>query len=181
MSLKIYLAGPDVFRADAKQLGEAKAAICAEYGFEGLFPLDANVDLTGLTPFESGLAIYRADIDLMNRCDLIVANMTPFRGPGLDGGTAFEMGYMRAQGKPVWGYTLDARDYGDRVAQPEPGWDAEQQHVEAFGMADNLMLVGAIAECGGQLLREAGDPADAQDHLKAFRKVIAHLAASHQQ
>lgn len=178
MSLKIYLAGPDVFRADAKELGEAKAKICAEYGFEGLFPLDANVDLSNLTPFESGLAIYGADIELMDLCDLIVANMTPFRGPGLDGGTAFEMGYMRAQGKPVWGYTLDARDYGERVEQPEPGWDVQKQHVEAFGMADNLMLVGSIAESGGELLREAGDPAEPQHHLSAFRKVIEKLAAS---
>jgi nucleoside 2-deoxyribosyltransferase len=174
---RIYLAGPDVFRRDALELGKAKAAICAEHGFEGLFPLDSNVDLTGLSPFESGLAIYRADIELMNRCDLIIANMTPFRGPGLDGGTAFEMGYMRAQGKPVWGYTLDPRDYGARVEQPVSGWDADDQHVEAFGMADNLMLVGAITQSGGELLREAGNPRSADDHLRAFGKLVARLAA----
>ncbi|GGB92300.1 hypothetical protein GCM10011352_17950 [Marinobacterium zhoushanense] len=177
MSLKIYLAGPDVFRRDAKELGQAKAAICAEYGFDGLFPLDSNVDLTGLSPYQSGLAIYRADIDLMNRCDLIVANMTPFRGPGLDGGTAFEMGYMRAQGKPVWGYTLDSRDYGERVEQVEPGWDGEQQHVEAFGMADNLMLIGSIAESGGELLRQNGDPRAMEDHLRVFRALIERIAS----
>jgi nucleoside 2-deoxyribosyltransferase len=176
MSLKIYLAGPDVFRRDAKQLGQAKAAICAEYGFVGLFPLDSNVDLTGLSPYQSGLAIYQADIDLMNRCDLIIANMTPFRGPGLDGGTAFEMGYMRAQGKAVWGYTLDERDYGDRVEKDAEGWDIEDQHVEVFGMADNLMMVGAIDASGGQLLRVPGDSANAEDHLRAFRKVVEALA-----
>ena len=176
MALKIYLAGPDVFRRDALELGQAKAAICAEYGFEGLFPLDSHVDLSGLSPVDSGLAIYGADIELMNRCDLIVANMTPFRGPGLDGGTAFEMGYMRAQGKPVWGYTLDARDYGDRVEAATPGWDREDQQIEAFGMADNLMLVGAIETSGGQLLRQQGDPRRKADHLQLFRRVIERLA-----
>lgn len=178
MALKIYLAGPDVFRRDARELGQDKADICAEYGFEGLFPLDSKVDLSGLSPFDSGLAIYRADIELMNRCDLIVANMTPFRGPGLDGGTAFEMGYMRAQGKPVWGYTLDARDYADRVEAAEPGRDREDQQIEAFGMADNLMLVGAIEESGGQLLRQSGDPRRREDHLALFRQVIERLAHS---
>lgn len=176
MTRKIYLAGPDVFRQDAKELGQAKADICEEYGFEGLFPLDSNVDLSGLSPFQSGLAIYGADIDLMNRCDLIVANMTPFRGPGLDGGTAFEMGYMRAQGKPIWGYTLDAREYGARVVQKSPGRDSEGQHVEAFGMADNLMLVGAIEESGGELLIEAGDPRSMDDHLRVFKKLIQRLS-----
>lgn len=178
MALKIYLAGPDVFRRDARELGLAKARICAEYGFEGFFPLDSSVDLSGLSPFDSGLAIYRADIELMNRCDLIVANMTPFRGPGLDGGTAFEMGYMRAQGKPVWGYSLDARDYSDRVEATEPGWDREDQQIEAFGMADNLMLVGAIEESGGQLLRQTGDPRRREDHLALFRQLIERLAHS---
>ncbi|KEA61825.1 Nucleoside 2-deoxyribosyltransferase [Marinobacterium lacunae] len=177
MMRKIYLAGPDVFRRDAKALGQAKADICAEFGFEGLFPLDSNVDLTGLSPFQSGVAIYNADIDLMNRCDLIVANMTPFRGPGIDGGTAFEMGYMRAQGKPVWGYTLDTRDYGDRVEHAEPGWDHDDQHIEAFGMSDNLMMVGAIAESGGSLLRVEGDPKRMEDHLRAFRAVIEALSS----
>lgn len=172
----IYLAGPDVFRRDARELGTAKAAVCKEYGFTGLFPLDSSVDLSGLTPYQSGLTIYRADIDLMNRCDLIVANMTPFRGPGLDGGTAFEMGYMRAQGKPVWGYSLDPRPYGERVEQPEPGWDDQQQAVEAFDMADNLMLVGATEDSGGELLTEAGDPRSAEDHLRVFRRLIARLS-----
>ncbi|MBV1788111.1 nucleoside 2-deoxyribosyltransferase [Marinobacterium sp. D7] len=177
MSLKIYLAGPDVFRRDARELGQAKAAICAEYGYEGLFPLDAKVDLSGLSPFQSGMAIYSADIELMNRCDLILANMTPFRGPGLDGGTAFEIGYMRAQGKPVWGYTLDIRDYGDRVDQIMPGWDSEDQQVEAFAMADNLMLVGAIEASGGELLRQSGDPRAMADHLRAFRALIERIAS----
>ena len=38
---KLYLAGPDVFRADAVAHGEALKALCARYGFEGLYPLAA--------------------------------------------------------------------------------------------------------------------------------------------
>lgn len=36
----IYLAGPDVFRPDAEAHGEMLKALCAEFGFLGLYPLD---------------------------------------------------------------------------------------------------------------------------------------------
>ncbi|PKG14950.1 nucleoside 2-deoxyribosyltransferase, partial [Pseudomonas aeruginosa] len=36
----IYLAGPDVFRPDAEAHGETLKALCAEFGFVGLYPLD---------------------------------------------------------------------------------------------------------------------------------------------
>ena len=42
MALKIYLAGPDVFLADARRVGRRKQELCREYGFEGLFPLDKD-------------------------------------------------------------------------------------------------------------------------------------------
>ena len=33
----LYLAGPDVFHPDAAGLGRAKQALCAAYGFRGLY------------------------------------------------------------------------------------------------------------------------------------------------
>ena len=44
------------------------------------------------------------------------ANLTPFRGPGADPGTVYELGYMAGRGKPCFGYTNDASLYVDRVA-----------------------------------------------------------------
>ena len=112
---RIYLAGPDVFVADPLALAGRKKALCAAYGFEGVFPLDKTLDLSGLSPRDMGLAISRGNERLMDSCDLVIAQMTPFRGPGMDGGTAFEMGYMRAQGKPVLGYSNVAAAYAERV------------------------------------------------------------------
>ena len=43
MNRKIYLAGPEVFHANATALGWQKQALCREYGFEGLFPLDSEI------------------------------------------------------------------------------------------------------------------------------------------
>ena len=60
---KIYLAGPDVFRPDAPAWGLSLKALCREFGFDGLFPLDnaAPEDLSG-----AALAtwIYQANPDL---------------------------------------------------------------------------------------------------------------------
>jgi nucleoside 2-deoxyribosyltransferase len=36
--IRIYLAGPEVFLKNAKEVGEQKKALCRKYGFEGMFP-----------------------------------------------------------------------------------------------------------------------------------------------
>ena len=121
--MKIYLAGPDVFLPDPLKIAEAKKKICTKYGFIGIFPLDNVLDLSNLSPFESGVRIYQNNTKLMDNCDLIVANMTPFRGPSMDVGTAFELGYMAAQGKPIFAYTNDDRLYSDRLTKTTPDLD----------------------------------------------------------
>ena len=42
---KVYLAGPEVFLRNAVETGVAKVEICARYGLEGKYPLDAQLDL----------------------------------------------------------------------------------------------------------------------------------------
>ena len=51
----------------------------------------------------------------MRSCDLLIANCTPFRGVSMDVGTAFEIGFMRALGRPVFGYSNTPADYAARV------------------------------------------------------------------
>ena len=36
---------------------------------------------------------------MMDAADAIIANLTPFRGPGADAGTVYELGYMAGRGK----------------------------------------------------------------------------------
>jgi nucleoside 2-deoxyribosyltransferase len=185
---RVYLAGPDVFLAEAPVLAERKKALCAAYGLEGVFPLDKTLDLAGLSPRDRGLAIARANERLMDGCDLAIAQMTPFRGPGMDGGTAYEMGYMRAQGKPVLGYSNVAATYAERVrlfhadrlrprhGQPETFEDPDGLEVEAFGMLENLMMHGAIVASGGEM--ETGDAAEDRRYtaLDAFERCLAQAA-----
>ena len=58
---------------------------------------------------EQGLAISRAMERVMQGCDAMIVNLTPFRGPSADVGSAYEMGFMRALGRPIFAYTNDAR------------------------------------------------------------------------
>ncbi len=104
--MRVYLSGPDVFFPNAMEIGQAKKEICARFGWEGVYPLDADFSslLEMKAPADMGYASFRLMVELMDSCDLVIANMTPFRGPSMDVGTAVEIGYMHGRGKPVFGY-----------------------------------------------------------------------------
>lgn len=156
---RIYLAGPEVFLPDALKVGAGKVALCARYGFEGVFPLDASLDLAGLAKPEQARAIFAANEALMRTCDALIANLTPFRGVSMDSGTAFEVGFMRALGRPVLGYTCVMADYRARAedyrtrALQHPEADAPDVEIEDFGCAENLMIEAAVLACGGSVVR----------------------------
>lgn len=142
---RIYLAGFDVFRADARAYGQALKEACAQAGFEGLYPLD-NDTPAGLDGAALAAWIYGANIALIEASDLVMANGNPFRGHEPDSGTAFEVGYAIAKGKPVWIYTDQQRSLvevaatGRDPADPSRWVDPDGYTVEDFGLNLNLML-----------------------------------------
>lgn len=52
---------------------------------------------------------------LIRSCALMIANLTPFRGPSADVGTVYEIGFMRALGRPVYGYATTATPFTQRT------------------------------------------------------------------
>ena len=157
---RIYLAGPEVFLPDPIGAGARKKALCAAHGFDGVFPLDAELDRSGLSKAEAARRISLANEALIRSCDFLIANMTPFRGVSMDVGTAFEVGYMRALGRPVLGYTNTVIDLRERSAMGRAGGvqlpfdaDAPDVSVEDFGLAENLMIEIAVTESGGSVVR----------------------------
>lgn len=159
--IRIYLAGPDVFLPDASQIAATKKTLCAQYGFTGVFPLDADLDITGMSPHEAAYAISGANENLIRACQVLIANMTPFRGPSADVGTAYEMGFARALGLKVFAYTNDPRSFRVRTVaaagEGGEGTDAEGLTIEPWGLMDNLMLPGGVVASGGTVF--VGHPA----------------------
>ncbi|WP_213302528.1 nucleoside 2-deoxyribosyltransferase [Paraburkholderia sacchari] len=143
---RVYLAGFDVFRPDALAHGAHLVAICGEFGFEGLYPLDVQVPENLDGPRQAAW-IYRANIDAIRSADIVMANVNDFRGPGEpDSGTAFEIGFAAALGKEIWAYTADTGTLIERVpSQPcAQGRVCERGFlVEDFGLSKNLMIACA--------------------------------------
>jgi nucleoside 2-deoxyribosyltransferase len=178
--MKIYLAGPDVFLPNAIELGRKKSALCARYGLEGLYPLDNAIELAAAG---ASLAIFKGNETMMDAADAIIANLTPFRGPGADGGTTYELGYMAGRGKPCFGYSNDPSTYADRVREFTDVFrrdsrlaDSDGLTVEDFRLADNLMMIHALDRYGGALVRPRARPADIWHDLTAFETCV-RLAA----
>jgi len=154
----VYLAGFDVFRPDALAHGEWLKLQCRQHGFEGRYPLD-NQAPAGLPPRALAQWIYEANTALIRQADAVMANLNPFRGAEPDSGTAFEVGYAIALGKPVWAYLDDAGTLVRRLAvahrdDPPRHVDAQGYTVEDFGLGLNLMLAcsatvvdGDAAQC----------------------------------
>src|SRR5260370_12894467 len=89
--MKIYLAGPDVFLPDAVDIGRRKVELCKRHGLIGLYPLDNAIDIAAE---DASLRIFRGNETMMIEADAIIANLTPFRGPGADAGTVYELVFM---------------------------------------------------------------------------------------
>ena len=179
--MKVYLAGPDVFLPDALEVGRQKTEICRRHGLTGLYPLDNVVDRATT---EASLQIFKANETMMDQADAIIANLTPFRGPGADAGTVYELGYMAARGKFCLGYSNDPAVYADRVRRStkvtmQAGHlvDADGLTVEDFGHTDNLMMIHALDLYGAPLVLPREKPVDIWHDLTAFEVCVAMTAA----
>lgn len=149
---RVYLAGPDVFFPDSREVFERLRALCARLGLEGVEPSDgglAESGAQGASDDELAQRIYAGNVRLIQACDGVVANLCAFRGLEPDSGTVFEVGYAVALGKPVVGYGVAPGSYADRVGAALPCARADDGQlreaasgamVEGLGQRLNLML-----------------------------------------
>jgi len=101
MIYEVYLAGPEVFASDAKEIGEELKQICAKNGLKGLFPLDAE-----LGPKADPKAIFEANVALIRQAKGVIANMTPFRGPSTDAGRSALLTALESLWWPIPGTSI---------------------------------------------------------------------------
>lgn len=135
---KIYLAGPEVFFANPASEASKLKEICTENSLEGWFPTDADYPPEDQSPLMAE-RLYLGNVGLLDKCDAVIANMSPFRGVSMDVGTAFEIGYAIAQGKPVFGWSNEHDvSYHNRAKQQRID---DGMTVENYAITDNLMVV----------------------------------------
>lgn len=146
---KIYLAGPDVFERDSVVLGKSYVQLCEKYGFSGLYPLDNVIDFNQEKK-KIAEDIFLANKNLIDECDIVIANLNPFRGKEADSGTVWECGYAYAKGKKVYGYMNPKGHYIDQFTskKEEDGvfWDEDNRFIEDFNHPINLMIACSIIE-----------------------------------
>jgi nucleoside 2-deoxyribosyltransferase len=182
--MRVYLAGPEVFLADRDAIAAEKKVICAQHGMIGVFPTDpAPATPQAATDW---MRIYLGNEAHIHGCDALIANLTPFRGASADLGTAYELGFMRALGRPVLGYSNAPGNFAMRSLQHLRGavhrrangaWeDADGMEVEDFGLTDNLMIDGGIAAAGGVFVLNPVEEAARWRDLGGFTRCVAHLA-----
>ena len=136
---RVCLIGPDAWAAGAASRIERQDAACQRAGVQ---PVrvdlgagrrdDERSDLTARILYTEALAGIRS-------CDVVVANLTPLRGPSCDASTAFLVGFAAALGKPVYGYLTIADDDDaeerDRIAVAYGvARDQDGHEIEDFGL-----------------------------------------------
>jgi nucleoside 2-deoxyribosyltransferase len=191
MNPRVYLAGPDVFFRDAEAWAEHRKAICARYGLTAVTPLDPLAEeVAGWAELPEWQRIAWRNEAPIRGCDAVIANLTPFRGPSADTGTVYEVGFARALGRVVFGYTnciapftqrtLDyASTHGGAIASPGRVWrDGDGLLIEQFRRFDNLMIEGGIVGSGGVLVLPDNEPEDRWRSLGCFETCV-RLAATY--
>jgi nucleoside 2-deoxyribosyltransferase len=180
--LSVYLAGPAVFRGDAEAHGASLKRHCTARGLEPLWPLDNEPKSTSAA--ELAREIRQMNCAMIERAAAVIAEISPFRGPNMDPGTAFEIGYAVALKKPVFVYTdtpgetlLDRTKAAFELRKiGAKHFDADDMEVEDFGLHENLMIVtvtetvyGSFEEALDAFVK-AGRGEPAATHISGFQK-----------
>jgi nucleoside 2-deoxyribosyltransferase len=143
---RVYLAGTNVFRPNAKAHLASLAALCERHGLTPLLPTD---DCASEADAPLTRRIYESNTQMLRSADGVLADLQEWRGHEPDSGTAFEVGFAAALELPIVGYGAPVDCYADRVSKTRIcerdalGMLREcdsQMAVEDFGMPLNLML-----------------------------------------
>ncbi len=105
MSRKIFLAGP-LFNEAEREFNAKAATRLRSEGFEVWLAQEKGLLKQGTDPEKKYL--FEEDLKALRESDFIVAILD---GNDVDAGTAFELGYAYASGKPLYGLKTDYRSF----------------------------------------------------------------------
>jgi nucleoside 2-deoxyribosyltransferase len=174
MTATVYLAGPDVFLPNAAAHAATKVEICRRIGLRGLPPLNEDVE-TAVTEPEVWRTIYEKDVAMMEKSDIIIANLTPFAGASADAGTLIEVGWFLGRGKPIFGYSNTSENFESRMRR-QLGAQYADLGIEGFHLPDNLMIIGAVWSGGYPVFLPTDGQARDLDALDVFETCVEAAA-----
>jgi nucleoside 2-deoxyribosyltransferase len=114
MSVRVYLAGPEVFLPDARVVLDRKIELTRAAGLIPVTPGDLEIPKAP-TKRQFGENISKVDEQMMNSAEAVIANLTPFRGLHADTGTVFELGFMCGQCKAAFAYSNVKTNHYQRI------------------------------------------------------------------
>ena len=181
MSVRVYLAGPEVFLPNAREVLDRKIALTIAAGLIPVTPGDLEIP-PAPTKRQFGENISAIDEQMMNSAQAIIANLTPFRGLHADTGTVYELGFMCGQGKAAFAYSNTTADHYQRILAYYDGRIAtaadgrlrgpDGLSVEDFSMNENLMLDGGIAARGGSWATHDAPSEALYSDTTAFEQIL---------
>src|SRR3569833_752850 len=186
MSVKVYLAGPEVFLTNAREQRDRKIALTRAAGRVPVSPGDFVIPPQP-TRRQFGHAISEIDEKMMDSADAIIANLPPYHGVSADVGTCYELGYMCAQGKLAYAYTNVAADMKTRCVGHFDGdvfTDANGRlrgrrdglSIEDNDKNDNQKMQGGIERRGGQVVVHDAPADQLYTDTTAFEACLRLLA-----
>jgi nucleoside 2-deoxyribosyltransferase len=170
--IAIYLAWPDVFKwwtiEQKKEIANEMKEICQKYGFQWNYPLDNEIDGTDKENIRKH--IFSANIKMMNKSDIILANISAFRWPHSDIWTGFEQWYMFWAWKPIYWYNRPNISLVERIWIKDENWD----DVEDFENSENLMIEEGIKQSWWKIIFAENEAwsSDKLIFLKNFEETI---------
>ena len=105
----LYIAGPECFYIDGTERLNAMRRLAEADGFSVSLPNDVPLKLDHEDLRRNADAIFKNCAESMNRSTAILCDLEFYRGPEIDGGSAYEIGMAYARGIRCYGYTRDLR------------------------------------------------------------------------
>jgi len=176
--MRIYLAGPEVFLREAPLLLKAKKDLCTQYGYEGVSPFDADIGELR-NDWDTGIRIAKANEQLIESCQAVIANITPFRGQNADVGTVYEIGYAKGRNLRIFAYSHGKALHAERIAKdlfydhvkPDNGFYRDSfwgTLIDDFGMVENAMVDGGVHLSGGRVFVKEMRGATIKEQLQSL-------------
>lgn len=133
----MYIVWPWVFKWYDHELIKN---IVLEAWFIPLYPLDNELTPTDDSA-QTAYEIFLWNFGFINKCDLVIADVSRFRWDDTDSWSALEIWGMLFLGKPIFAYNIWSE------SQVMKHWwtkDKNWYNVENFGLQTNLMIHGAV-------------------------------------